>query len=564
MNPGLVLTGPPTMLEDDQWLWTVLEQANQCASDPSLDIMLDQMLNLILEVSGASRATLALLNHVTGELTIALETNIQPRCTCPNHAISEVSNTMLAAFHQRQPIHAPIDPAISNATSCLRSNTAYFDQAHVAVPLLLGQQALGVIDLAQVTRPPLPLIQLLCNRIASEIEKARRLQATEKRLVRMTALIEIVGRIGSTLDRDRILALIIESARQLLDAEVGSLFLVDEATGEMVLHTSSGRATPNGGQIRVPAGKGIIGHVVQTGETVLVQDAQRDHRHYREADQQSGFVTHSMVTVPLSTHTIALGRVRGTTSEAVIGGLQVLNKRTGTFDQEDAKLLEILATQAATVFEVATLYADTNELFFDVIQAMAAAIDAKDPYTQGHSQRVSDFAVAIAQELDLDTEFIHHVRIGGMLHDVGKIGVPDQILKKPGLLTDDEFTAIKEHPSIGKNIMGQIRMLRFELPALVEHHERLDGSGYPRGLRGDEISLMGRIIAVADSFDAMTSNRTYRPGMAAAEAFRRLDAIAGTQLDATCVAALWRAYEAGVIQTQPQTADNEVREEQDR
>lgn len=494
-----------------------------------------------------------------GELVLKTEVNIHDGCSCVHGA-----NTLIhTALQQQQPVQTFAADGIAGQGPCVRWVGGHYDQ-HLAVPLLLDRRSVGVVFFRHAARPPLPLLQTLCNRMASEWEKARRLEATAKRAERMAALIEMIGRIGSTLDRNQILVMIIDGARQLLDAEVASLFLVDEGTGDIVLHTSSGREMPTGSQIRVPAGKGIIGHVVQTGETVLVQDAQRDQRHYRGVDQQSGFITRSMLTVPLSTHTITLGRIRGTNGESIIGGLQVLNKRTGTFDDEDAKLLEILATQAATVFEIATLYADTNELFFDVIQAMAAAIDAKDPYTQGHSQRVSDFAVAIARELSLDTEFIHHVRIGGMLHDIGKIGVPDQILKKPGLLTDDEFTAIKEHPSIGKNIMGQIRMLSFELPALVEHHERLDGSGYPRGLRGDEISLMGRIIAVADSFDAMTSNRTYRPGMSAEEAFRRLEAIAGTQLDHRCVAALWRAYEGGAIQTQNQVADNVAGKEQDR
>jgi HD-GYP domain-containing protein (c-di-GMP phosphodiesterase class II) len=140
-----------------------------------------------------------------------------------------------------------------------------------------------------------------------------------------------------------------------------------------------------------------------------------------------------------------------------------LNKIHGAFNEEDAELLTILANQAATVLEIAGLYADARELFLDVIQVVTAAIDAKDPYTEGHSQRVSDFSVQIAREMGLPSDIVNHLRIGSLLHDVGKIGISDAILGKPARLTDEEYAQMKQHPAIGEKIMQEVRMLQAEL-----------------------------------------------------------------------------------------------------
>jgi HD-GYP domain-containing protein (c-di-GMP phosphodiesterase class II) len=218
------------------------------------------------------------------------------------------------------------------------------------------------------------------------------------------------------------------------------------------------------------------------------------------------------------------------------------------------------------VLQVARLNEDTYKLFMGVIKVVAGAIDAKDPYTQGHSQRVSEFAVAIAEELSLPPERINHVRIGGILHDVGKIGVPDAILKKDGRLSEDEFAEIKKHPSKGYEIMRQEELrwlLREELPALLEHHEREDGRGYPQHLAGDQISQIGKIVHVADVFDALTSDRPYHPGRPADLALRMLQEGAGVEFDPACVAALLRAREKGKALTQRERGEQSAASRQE-
>lgn len=178
--------------------------------------------------------------------------------------------------------------------------------------------------------------------------------------------------------------------------------------------------------------------------------------------------------------------------------------------------------------------------YTEVIAALCATVEAKDPYTQGHSARVAWLAARIAAELGLPPQEISRLYQAGLLHDIGKIGIPDAVLQKPGRLTPEEFALIREHPVRGAAILQHVRSLAPLLPAVRWHHERLDGSGYPDGLVGEDIPLDARIMAVADVFDALTSARPYRAAMSLEEAFAVLLSEAGTKLDPDCVAALRR------------------------
>ena len=165
---------------------------------------------------------------------------------------------------------------------------------------------------------------------------------------------------------------------------------------------------------------------------------------------------------------------------------------------------------------------ENRDLFLGSIRMLAAAIDEKDPYTRGHSDRVAKYSVMLGTQLGLSPEDLDRLRISALLHDVGKIGVDDRVLKKPGALTPEEFEVMKQHPSKGANIMRPVAQLKDMLPGIELHHEHMDGGGYPYGLKGDEIPLMARIIAVSDALDAMTTNRPYQSAMELAEALDRI------------------------------------------
>jgi putative nucleotidyltransferase with HDIG domain len=186
-----------------------------------------------------------------------------------------------------------------------------------------------------------------------------------------------------------------------------------------------------------------------------------------------------------------------------------------------------------------------RELFIGSIRMLAAAIDEKDPYTRGHSGRVAKYSLLIGQELGLDAEELDKIRISALLHDVGKIGVDDHVLKKPGKLTDEEFELMKQHTVKGANIMRPVAQLKEMLPGIELHHERMDGRGYPYGLAGDQIPLMARIIAVADTLDAITTNRPYQSAMDLDYAMDRIQQLAGAKFDVDVVRAVQNAIAHG-------------------
>jgi HD-GYP domain-containing protein (c-di-GMP phosphodiesterase class II) len=190
---------------------------------------------------------------------------------------------------------------------------------------------------------------------------------------------------------------------------------------------------------------------------------------------------------------------------------------------------------------------ENRQLFIGTVKSLAAAIDGKDPYTRGHSERVSRFSVAIAQRLGLDDDEVEKIRISALLHDVGKIGIDDKILKKPAALTDEEFEVMRKHPQKGYKIMSQIPAMKEFLPGMYMHHEMVDGKGYPQGLKGEEIPLMGKIVAVADTFDAMTTDRPYQKAMKFEDAVERIESFVNTRYDAEVVGAFTAACREGQI-----------------
>ena len=204
----------------------------------------------------------------------------------------------------------------------------------------------------------------------------------------------------------------------------------------------------------------------------------------------------------------------------------------------------------ALMASVALAQAQTQSAYTGAIRALASALDARDPYTAGHSDRVSVLSVAICRQLNLPAADVEVVRLGALLHDIGKIGIPDDVLRKPGALTAAEFDIIKQHPVIGARMLRSVAFLAPHIPIVELHHERPDGQGYPKGLRGDEIPLDARIVHVADAYDAITSARAYRSARPPAEALRELWRCAGTHFHADIVAALANAL-PGVVSDAP-------------
>ncbi len=232
-----------------------------------------------------------------------------------------------------------------------------------------------------------------------------------------------------------------------------------------------------------------------------------------------GQYAHQLLAVPLVRH------------EQVLGCLFGLDKIGNEFDSVDSKLLNSIANESAIYLENSMLYEDARGLLMGLLHSLVSAVDAKDEYTCGHSERVALMSRLLAQQAKLGEHFVDRVYMAGLLHDVGKIGVPEAVLQKTGRLTAEEFAQIKKHPEIGARILRDIKQIEDIVPGVLHHHERYDGKGYPAGLAGENIPLMGRLICVADCFDAMTSSRTYRKALPLEAAMAEMRRCSGTQFD---------------------------------
>lgn len=314
--------------------------------------------------------------------------------------------------------------------------------------------------------------------------------------------------------------------RDELKCERFALFLINHENGEL---RSAFADNIEGWDIVLKMNMGIAGLVALTAEEVNISDVYNDNRFDKSVDEQTGYKTRCMLCIPLK----AL-------SGDIFGVIEVINKKNGVFTEADMDLLKSLTTYLSMFLENAILFKEQTNQFRSVLEVLAASIDAKDTLTAGHSSRVAQYTVGIARELGFKEDDIDTLSVAALLHDYGKLGTDDRILKKPGRLTPEEYEHIKEHVANTRNILNKMTFSRKyrTVPLLASsHHERLDGSGY-EGLTATKIPFMARIIAVADVFEAMTAKRHYRDPIPPEEAFKLLDDGIGSKYDGNIVNAL--------------------------
>ncbi|MDH3326750.1 MAG: HD-GYP domain-containing protein [Gammaproteobacteria bacterium] len=315
-------------------------------------------------------------------------------------------------------------------------------------------------------------------------------------LSQLETMIKLSALMNSTLEEGVIRERAIRAASTLVNCEACSLLLKNNNTGGLYFDVATGDNKKKIKNIELKKGEGIAGWVALNKTAIIIKDAQNDPRFYKTADKKSGFTTENMLCIPV-TH-----------REQLIGVLQAINKVGAGFTRDDARLLYALANQIAVALENARLYGDLKESLYSVVQVLASTIEKRDPFSAGHSKRVSKYAVEIGKYLNLSKEDLANLKLGSVLHDVGMIAIPDNILQKKSRLLDSEREQVMKHVSIGEDILKDVKPLKSIIPIVKYHHERHDGKGY-YGLAGDEIPLAARIVAVADAFDSMTSERPY-------------------------------------------------------
>ncbi|MEK6539447.1 MAG: HD domain-containing phosphohydrolase [Deltaproteobacteria bacterium] len=423
----------------------------------------------------------------------------------------------------------------------------YTPQDILGVPLKTKKGVIGVIEVLNkredepFEKRDLNILNALALRTSTILEKAKLFLELDRSVKQFTTLAEVGTLLNSTLDQNVVRKMAMEAITRLMNAEVGSLLLVDDENKELYFEVALGDKGERVKEIRLKIGEGIAGWVAEHGKSLLLQDVRKDPRFYKSADQKTEFVTRDMVCVPVKV------------KDKVIGVLQAINRAEGVFTEDDVELFQLFSNQVAIALDNARLYEEIRETFFATAEALAEAIEKRDPYTGGHTKRVVNYCLVAAKYLNLTPEELEILKLSAILHDVGKIGVEDRILRKPGNLDDEEAKIMKMHPLLGAEIMRHIRQLKDLIPGMLHHHERPDGKGYPEGLKGMDIPIVARIISAADTYDAMTTNRPYRKGLSRQTAIDEIKKEAGTQFDKEVAEAFVKAFEAGEIEMEAET-----------
>lgn len=347
----------------------------------------------------------------------------------------------------------------------------------------------------------------------------------------LLALVKIGQAVAAEKDIDKLMQTIAEEARDAVQADRCTVFLYDKNTDELWSKVALGLGSH---ELRFNASQGLAGHVFRTGEIINIKDAYSDARFNKEIDLKTGYTTKTILCMPIRN-----------IEQEIIGVFQILNKLSGYFTQEDEDILVAIGSSAGISLENAKLFARQRELleeqkvvFDSFISTLAASIDARDKITAGHSTRVRMYSTLIAEKFNMPKEQLEIIQKAAVLHDIGKIGIRDSVLQKEGKLTQEEYKHIQEHVEITHNILEKIHMsddFKMITEIACSHHEKYDGTGYYRHLKGEEIPFGGRILAVADVFDAITSKRHYRDKMPIQKVIAILIGDSGTHFDKSIV-----------------------------
>ena len=332
----------------------------------------------------------------------------------------------------------------------------------------------------------------------------------------LLALLQVGRTIAIETNIDSLLTIIAQQIQQALQADRCTVFLLDDEHNELWSKVALGLEMQ---EIRFAANKGLAGHVAMSGETINIKNAYESEYFNKDIDMQTGYKTRNILCMPIRN-----------LSHQIVGVFQVLNKFSGDFTQKDEDLLIAIGSSAGIALENANLFSkqkklieEQKKLFSSFINTLSVSIDARDKITSGHSKRVTLYAELICDKCKLSEEEKEIIKNASLLHDIGKIGIKDSVLQKEGKLTPEEYEHIKEHVRLTHNILSKVYITNnFKNVANIasSHHEKYDGTGYFKGLKGEQIPLGGRILAVCDVFDAITSKRHYRDKMRMKDALK--------------------------------------------
>jgi HD-GYP domain-containing protein (c-di-GMP phosphodiesterase class II) len=317
---------------------------------------------------------------------------------------------------------------------------------------------------------------------------------------RLRLLVNFGGVVSKETHLDRLLELIAHQVKTIINCDRCSVFILDKRTNELWSKVALGLQHT---EVKVPFGRGIVGHVASTGQIMNIPKAYEDSRFSQEIDMLTGYTTRNILAAPLR-------NVGG----HIIGVFEAMNKNGRPFDTDDEGILQLISSMAASAIENAQLYENLAHSQFETVLRLATTAEYRDQHdTAIHLSHITNYSALIAQGVGLPASEIDNLRYASALHDIGKVGITDAILLKPGRLTADEFEEMKKHTLYGAKILANAESQLLQMACKVAgcHHEKFDGSGYPNGLKGGSIPIYARIVSVADVFDALCMQRVYKP-----------------------------------------------------
>jgi putative nucleotidyltransferase with HDIG domain len=381
--------------------------------------------------------------------------------------------------------------------------------------------------------------------LVSAVERAISRSRLKKENIRLKALIplfEISKLLVTEIDLSHLFKIITDVLVQEFAADRVSLMLTDEATGTLLIRASHGLPSDIALRARRKLGEGVSGLVLKHRKPLIISSGKHPDPDVMEAMNRENMPT-SCMSVPLA------GK------DKLFGVLNVSKFSGASFTTSDLQIISILASQVVTAMENAALFENLRENYFRTVQALVAAVEAKDPYTRWHSTNVAKYAVEIARAMEISPSQLEEIHIAAILHDVGKIGISDMIISKPDRLSREEFDIMKDHSAHGIRILEPIGFPPAIINAIHQHHERYDGKGYPQGLAGEDITLTARILNVADTIDAMISERPYRGMITPEDVLLELEREAGRQFDPRVAQSAKRLIEKGLLKLGKQSTN---------
>ena len=361
----------------------------------------------------------------------------------------------------------------------------------------------------------------------------------EQAVERLSALYKMGLALNSTMDLNTLFDLLIRKTMEVLKARIGYILLLEPDGQSLRIAGAAGLSDALDPELRIPLKPGGVSHwVVAHRQPLLLQDMQQNRDFVRVS--RLGYTRETVVCAPLSL------------KDEIIGTISMANHQDlGSFSSEDLSLLSTIAAQASIAIKNARLYEEQQASYLSTVQALISAVEASDAYTHGHSERVTRYSLALARTMGLAPPALKRLEQAAILHDVGKIGIDAALLHKQGRLSQEDFQILRRHPAIGVHILEPIQFLREVRQIIVQHHERFDGRGYPHGISGEALLLESRILAVADTYDAMTSDRPYRKALPHATAVTEILDNSGSQFDPAVVCAFLATWEQNPSLCQP-------------